>query len=107
MTSGWYLTKRSPSHCNESYLILGGEMRIDSGETECGTRVGGVVLEKDDAIIQECSQASRDENFMTQFMNNTTGKLQSTMELAPDLAAVGVSDYVWGDGDESESVPIL
>ena len=37
MTSGWYLTNRSPSHCNESYLILGGEMRIDSGETECGT----------------------------------------------------------------------
>ena len=33
---------------------------------------------------------------MTQFMNNTRSKFQNTMELAPDLAAVGVSDYVWG-----------
>ena len=44
---------------------------------------------------------------MTLYMNNTTSKLQETMELALDLAALGVSDYVWGDGDESESVPIL
>ena len=74
MTSGWPLTKWSPSHCTESNLTLGGERKM---------------------------------KIMTQYMNNTTSKLQETMELALDLAAVGVSDYVWGDGDESESVPIL
>ena len=35
-------------------------------------------------------------NIMTQFMDNKTNNLQETMKLVPDLAAVGVSDYVWG-----------